>query len=916
MAFWRFSSVLLILTTAGVAGRGQSSPVNRPWPPGLQPVSNESPVLPPEEALKTFFMPPGYRLELVASEPLVQDPTIMDWDLQGRLWVTEMTGFVRDLDTEEPLLEPIGRVVVVEDTDQDGRMDKRTVFADRLILPRALKVLEDGVLVGEPGTLWWMRDTNGDLQVDEREVVTTSFGRLRGSVEGNANGVLWAMDNWMHTASAEVVVRRKNGAFEVRRVPSRGEWGVSQDDGGRIYRNTNESALHVDFVPTPYYARNPLLQRTRGSYEALRDDANAVNIVWPVRPNPGTNRAYQVGIDRPDGTLLRFTSVCAPWIYRGDRLPAELYGNAFVAEPAANLVGRIVLEDDGTTLRARKAYEQGEFLASTDERFRPVYITDAPDGTMYIVDFYRGIIQDRSSTSVYLRNHIIERKLDRPTGLGRIYRVVHETTKRDGTRPFAAATPTDLVAALSHANGWRRDTAQRLIVERAGTWNAPIVATVSRSLAALARSAPDWRTRVHALWTLDGIDRIDPAVVTAALNDPARDVRVAAIRIAERWLSEPNHAVHAAVIAKVSDPDWSVRQQLAASLGALPPGVREGAIVSLLERSASDPVVMDAALSGLRGGELATIEKMLGGANAETPQRADALTMLANLVVRGGQDAAVQSLLARVADPTRPAWQRSALLRGAEVALLGRAMPAPPTRRGGGASAATATPLPCPTCPGGRAGPGGAYAFRDPAPAQAAGRARGGGGRGGGRGGGGGAGVTLGRQPAAFATLATGKDELATRAAAVLARVNWPGKPGAPAASAPLTPAEMARFEAGREIYRNICQNCHQPDGRGQERLAASLVGSDFLLATPDIPVRILMNGKEGDVGLMPPLGGVLSDADVAAVLTYVRREWGQGGSAVDPAQVAKLRAATGSRPRPWTNNELSALMPAGSGTQ
>jgi mono/diheme cytochrome c family protein len=174
--------------------------------------------------------------------------------------------------------------------------------------------------------------------------------------------------------------------------------------------------------------------------------------------------------------------------------------------------------------------------------------------------------------------------------------------------------------------------------------------------------------------------------------------------------------------------------------------------------------------------------------------------------------------------------------------------------------------------------------------------------------------VTLNRQPAALSTLASGQDELATRAAAVLARVNWPGKPGAPTAIAPLTPTEMTRFDAGREIYRNICQNCHQPDGRGQERLAPSLIGSDFLLSTPDIPVRILMNGKEGDVGLMPPLGGVLSDADVAAVLTYVRREWGQGGGAVDPAQVAKLRAATAGRPRPWTNGELTALMPPAPG--
>src|SRR5690606_11434600 len=126
------------------------------------------------------------------------------------------------------------------------------------------------------------------------------------------------------------------------------------------------------------------------------------------------------------GTLERFTAVCAPLVYRGHRLPADLYGNVFVAEPAANLVSRLVLEDNGSTLVARKAYERGEFLASTDERFRPVYVSNAPDGMLYIVDMYRGVIQDRSSTTQYLRDYIIKKKLDAPIGYGRIYRVVHE----------------------------------------------------------------------------------------------------------------------------------------------------------------------------------------------------------------------------------------------------------------------------------------------------------------------------------------------------------------------------------------------------------------------------------------------------------------------------------------------------------
>ena len=541
-----------------------------------------------------------------------------------------MTGFVRDLVAPEPNLDPIGNVVVLEDTDSDGKMDKRTVFADKLILPRAVKVLSNGVLVGEPGTLWFMRDTNGDLKADTREVITHSYGLLRGSVEGNANSLLWGLDNVMHTSENEANIRLKNGEFELQPTLSRGEWGLSQDDAGRMYRNTNESALHVDLVPTPYFQRNPSLVRTRGSYDSLAAENGDLNVVWPVRPNPGTNRAYQAGIDREDGTLNRFTAVCAPLIYRGDRLPAELYGNAFVAEPAANFVSRIVLSDDGTTIRARKAYDNAEFLASTDERFRPVYISNAPDGTLYVVDMYRGVIQDRASTTIYLRDHILSRKLDAPVGLGRIYRVVHETTKRDTLDPFATATPAQLVEALSHPNGWRRDTAQRLLVER----NAK---SVRPALVKLAESANDPRTRLHALWTLDGLDAIEPATVMKALEDMSPDVRSSAVRIAERWLGTPNHPMTVAVLKLTGDPHWSVREQLAASLGVLPPGAREVAAAAMFERHASDPVVVDATLSGLHGRESVVLEKLLQSGD-QTPQRETAITMLAATIVRGGQD--------------------------------------------------------------------------------------------------------------------------------------------------------------------------------------------------------------------------------------------------------------------------------------
>ena len=601
----RVLTVVALLTALPIALTGrQSSPVNRPWPPGLQPVSSDSPALSPEDALKSFYMPPGYRVELVASEPLIQEPVAIDWDLEGRLWAVEMPGFMANIRGSNEH-EPIGRVVVLEDTDGDGRMDKRTVFADHLVLARSLKVLDRGVLVAEPPNVWLMRDTDGDLRMDTKELITDRYGRFDGDPQNNANGFFWALDNRMYTAGqSDIQLRLKDGIFEVQPTLSRGEWGVSQDDAGRTYRNTNESALHVDLVPTSYYARNPSLARTRGSYERLADANPDLNLVWPVRPNPGTNRAYQIGIDREDGSLARFTSVCAPLVYRGDRLPADLYGNVFVAEPAANLVSRIILADDGMELRARKAYERGEFLASTDERFRPVFLSNAPDGTLYIADMYRGIIEHRISITEYLRDQIVARKLEQPVGYGRIYRVMHDTTSRDTTRPFANALPAQLVDALSHPNGWRRDTAQRLLVERGAKSVVP-------ALTGLATGASDWRARLHALWTLDGIDAIQPATVTAALEDPSREVRLAAIRIAERWLGEPNHPMQAAVLKRLDDSDWAVHQQLGASIGAFSAGARESAAVAVLERFGNDPVVMDATLSGLRGSESAVLERLL-----------------------------------------------------------------------------------------------------------------------------------------------------------------------------------------------------------------------------------------------------------------------------------------------------------------
>jgi mono/diheme cytochrome c family protein len=838
--------------------------------------------------MKTFVMPPGYHVELVASEPMIQEPIFIDFDANGRLWVIELIGYMQDIaGTNER--DPRGRISVLEDVDGDGTMDKKTVFLDHLVQPRALKVLDRGVLVGEPPNLWLARDTNGDLRADTKDRVTASYGQVESNVEHNANSLTWALDNWMHTSEVGIYLRLKKGVFEVQKTLSRGQWGASQDDAGRIFRNSNESVLHVDIVPTPYYARNPNLTRTRGSYESLRGDNNEVMTVWPLRPTLGVNRGYQNGVLREDGSLATYTSASSPTVYRGDRLPSELAGNVFVTEPAGNLVSRIIVTDDGTTLKARKAYDQAEFLTSTDERFRPVYLSNAPDGTLYVVDMYHGIVQHRDYITEYLRDQILSRKLDSPQGHGRIYRIVHDTTKRDGAPALSTASPMQLVETLSHPNGWWRDTTQRLLVEKGSKSGPGLDAATIKALTTAALSAPDPRTRMHALWTLDGVDRIEPDTVLRALTDQSRDVRVAAVRISERWLSGASSSIADAVAQHADDPDWAVRRQAAASLGFLPKGAREGTLARVVERHGDDPITLDASLSGMQGIESAILANVMK-AQADSPSLTAAISMLSATIVRSAQEPSVQTLLAQISDLGLPRWQRSALLRGFELSLSVQGG----TGRGAAARGGN-------TEPGSRGGPGGAAAFprartgastRNAAPPA----------------------LKLSRKPALVAFAGSDDSDLGQRADAVLARLDWPGKAGS-APVTPLTEDEQKRFAAGREVYKTLCAACHQPDGRGRENVAATLVGSDLVLGAPGIPIRIVLNGKEGQVGLMPPLGSALSDDQIAATLTYIRREWGHTASAVDAATVKEVRGATVSRTRPWTADELSRISEPGRST-
>lgn len=826
--------VLVALSLLLTVGACQSTPS---WPPGVQDVPSDAPVRSPEEALDTFFQPPGYDIELVAAEPLVKDPVAIDFDAEGRLWVVEMRGYMPNMEGEGEG-DPVGKIVVLDDTSGNGQMDRRTVYMDQLVLPRAIKVLDHGALVAAPPYLWVTHDTTGNLKADTKRVIRDDYGNPDRNPEHNPNGLMWGLDNWIKNARYGGRLQYRDSTWVFDETLQRGQWGLSMDDYGRIYRNYNADPLRVDLVPAHYYERNPALPRTRGVYEnASQDDT-----VWPVRPTPGVNRGYREGVLRDDSTLQTFTAAGSPVAYRGDQLPSALRNDVFVSEPAGNLVRRYEMtEQNDGMLTGTNPYDQAEFLASTDERFRPVNFATAPDGTLYVVDMYRGLIQHKDYLTGYLKAHIEEHELEKPIGLGRIYRITHRSTEPTEPVSLSQKSPTALADVLNHPNGWRRDVAQRLLVER----NAQAAVPALRRSVETADSA---YTRLHALWTLDGLDAATPSLLRTALSDTSPHVRAAAIRIAEPYLAEDDHSLVPAVRDLLDDEAPTVRRQLAASLGERPLPQRTQALSAVLDRHAEDPIVVSLVVSGLAGHERPFLDHVLAQTRNEggTSGQVDAIETLAVTLLNTESPSDARALFEWIGTPDRPAWQRLAMLSGVESA-------APPPA--------------------------------DPQVRR----------------------LELSFKPEGLltATEAT-NDSVRTRAQSIAPRLGWPGKPKPERPEVPpLTPAQQEMVERGREAYSSTCAQCHGPDGEGIEDVAPSLVDSDLAHGDERRLIRLVLHGLERDQ-LMPPMKH-LSDGEIAEILTYIRRAWPPEATAIDTSLVLEVRGETMARDNPWTEEELGA---------
>ena len=542
----------------------------------------ESPPLAPAEAMATLRVAPGFRVELVAAEPLVEDPVAMTWDERGLLYIVEMRGFMPNVDGIGEQ-EPVGRVVVLEDKDADGVMDRSGIYLDGLVSPRAIAAVSGGILVGEPPNLWLCRseaEAGGLPRCASRERLLDYGDPDPDLLEHTENGLLWALDNWIYNAKSDRrfwLLRGPEGvSIEVDPTLFRGQWGIAQDNVGRLYYNTNSRYLFADLIPADYALANPEHQPRSGGIgvsERLVHDES----VYPIRVNPGINRGYVDNMLREDGRLAVTTSVSGLTVYRGDQFPSTFRGDVFVPEPAGNVVAHFDLapgpERDGvpTLVAEHRRYGdpdwvEREFLASTDERFRPVDAKVGPDGALYVIDMYRGILQHVRYVTTYLREYILEHGLDRPLGMGRIYRIVWEGDADDPAPvrrdPHTLDTASDRIATLSHANGWHRDTAQRLLVEN------ELDDAGRDALRELARSGADPLARIHALWTLHGRGELDEATTLAALRDGNPWLAVHGLRTGEEALA--GSVTGQAAIGELLDSSSAqVRTQALLTVGAM-----------------------------------------------------------------------------------------------------------------------------------------------------------------------------------------------------------------------------------------------------------------------------------------------------------------------------------------------------------
>ena len=538
--------------------------------------------LSPQDSLQSIEVPEGYKLELVLSDPIVEEPAMVAWDGNGVMYVVQMRTYMRDLDATGEK-KPESRITRHVDTNGDGTYDRHSIYADNLVLPRFVLPLDDRVMVGITDTLdlWTYRDTTGDGIADER-IKVHKGGRRGGNMEHQPSGLMWGLDNWLYLTYRSQRYRYTNDKIEVQKIPrGSGQWGLTQDDWGRLYfSSAGGEKPAIDYQQPISY----------GSLNLSGQQEKNFSTVYPIANIPDVQGGAK-RINR-NGGLNHFTGGGGQSIFRGDRLPKELYGDLILGEPVGRLIRRAKVKRKDAKSILSNAHPNSEFIRAKDANFRPIWTATTPRGQMMIVDMHHGIIQQANWTKKgsYLRGVIEKWGLQKNIGKGRIYRLVHKDFEAGPQPRMLEEATSELIVHLSHPNGWWRDTAQKLIILRDDR------ETVVPALESLVTQGSSEFGRLHALWALEGMGKINPRILTKALTDSSSMVRTSAIRVAEPYLASGDEMIVASLTKSFpKDPEMVV--QMLNSLAAS--GASHPDLVALAETLTKQYNKLDAVKAGV-----------------------------------------------------------------------------------------------------------------------------------------------------------------------------------------------------------------------------------------------------------------------------------------------------------------------------
>ncbi len=577
-----------------------SSPANRSFAEEHDYREQLKPIAPrsPEEAMKAFQVADGFRIELAASEPNVVDPVAMAFDADGRLFVIEMRGYSEDDG------DVLGRVRLLEDTNDDGTYEKSTIFAEDFSWPTAICCTRGGVLVGAAPDIIWLKDTDNDGQADERQVVFTGFGKS--NVQGLMNTFKWGLDNRIHGVTSSsganlqkvvdgnpvgkpVSLRGRDFAIDplamdLTPISGGGQHGMSMNSWGEKFTCSNSDHLQQVVLEDRYLARNPYLAAPPVRRSIATDGPQAevyrtspVEAWRVIRTRLRANKIVPGVVEGGGRPAGYFTGATGVTLFRGDGWPEAYQGMAIVGDVGSNLIHRKQLVDTGIVYQGVRVDESSEFVSSSDIWFRPVQYANAPDGSLYVADMYREVIEHPKSLPEMIKKH-----LDLTSGRdrGRIYRIVGDDFQRRPTTKLSRLSSTELVGLLNHPNSWQRETAARLIYERQDVTAAPaLIDLLEKDVTAEAK--------LLALYALDGLNQLTPTQLLAAMDDKHPRVRQHAVRLSESHLTA-SKSLRDKLQKLATDTDPKVRFQVAFSAGYLPTQEKAAVLTQIAKSDADD----------------------------------------------------------------------------------------------------------------------------------------------------------------------------------------------------------------------------------------------------------------------------------------------------------------------------------------